>query len=532
MSEQGFDADYLIIGSGFGGSVSAMRLTEKGYKVIVVEAGRRWRTEDFPKTNWWVWKSMWMPSLFCRGIMRMTLLSDVLALSGAGVGGGSLVYANTLLVPPDPFFNDPGWAAMKDWKSTLIPFYDTAQRMLGANKTPRVFRGDESLRRVAKEMGREETFHNANVGIFFGEPGVEVDDPYFGGKGPKRSGCTFCAGCMVGCRHNAKNTLDKNYLYLAEQAGAQVVPDRKVTDVRPLDGGGYQISTERTDRPWGPRGRSFRASKVIFSAGVLGTIRLLLDCRKRGSLTKLSQRLGDFVRTNSEAIIGVTSRGKEPTHCEGIAIASGFYPEPGTHIEAVRYSEGNDLLSGLATLMTDGSGAIPRQLRYFLTILRHPIDFLRSLTPFGWARKTLILLVMQTRSNWLQMRLGRRWFWPFTPMLVTRAADGEDKPPTYIPIGHEVARNLAKEYDAFPVSSINEVLLDVPTTAHLLGGACIGPDTEHGVVDVRNEVYGHPGLFVIDGSMIPANLGVNPSLTITALAEHAMSQVPTKEDCT
>lgn len=529
MGKQAFDADYLIIGSGFGGSVSAMRLTEKGYKVIVVEAGRRWKSEDFPKTNWRVWKSMWMPSLFCRGIMRLTLLSDVLALSGAGVGGGSLVYGNTLLVPPDPFFNDQSWAGMKDWKSALMPFYNTAQRMLGVNKSPRLFRGDESLRRIAKEMGREETFHIADVGIFFGEEGVEVEDPYFDGKGPRRSGCTFCGGCMIGCRHNAKNTLDKNYLYLAEQGGAQVVPDRKVTDVMPLEGGGYQVTTERTDRPWGPRGRSFRAENIVFSAGVLGTMRLLLDCRKRGSLTKLSQRLGDFVRTNSEAIIGVTSRGREPTHSEGIANASGFYPEPGTHVEALRYSAGSDLLGGLGTLMTDGGGAIPRQLRFLLTILAHPLDFLRTLKPFGWARRSLILVVMQTRSNWLKMRLGRRWLWPFTSTLVTQPADGESKPPTYIPIGHEVARNLAEEYNAFPGSALNEVLLDVPTTAHLLGGACIGPDAEHGVVDERNEVYGHPGLFVIDGSMIPANLGVNPSLTITALAEHAMSQVPDRQ---
>ncbi|MBJ95103.1 MAG: cholesterol oxidase [Rickettsiales bacterium] len=524
-----FDADYIIIGSGFGGSVSAHRLTEKGYKVLVIEAGRRWKAKDFPNTNWKFWRALWMPAFMCRGIMRMTLLSDVLALSGAGVGGGSLVYANTLLVPPDPFFEDANWARMKDWKSSLMPFYDTAQRMLGANKTPRVFRGDEGLRAIAREMGREETFHNANVGIFFGKPGVEVEDPYFDGKGPRRSGCTFCAGCMVGCRHNAKNTLDKNYLYLAEAGGAEVLPDHRVFDVRPLDSGGYQVQTRRTHVPWAPRGPTFKAPKVIFSAGVLGTIKLLLECRKRGSLPSLSRRLGDYVRTNSEAIIGVTSRGDAPIHSEGIAIASGFYPEPETHIEAVRYSAGNDLLSSLATLMTDGGGRIPRQLRFLWVIVSQPIDFLRSLKPYDWARKTLILLVMQSRSNWLRMGLKRRWYWPFQRTLVTDAPDGATKPPTYIPVGHEVARKLAKEYNGFPVSSINEVLLDVPTTAHLLGGACIGPDAEHGVVDGKNEVYGHPGLYVIDGSMIPANLGVNPSLTITALAEHAMSQVAPKD---
>ncbi|HCP47020.1 MAG TPA: cholesterol oxidase [Deltaproteobacteria bacterium] len=527
----GFDADYVIIGSGFGGSVSAMRLIEKGYSVIVIEAGRRWKQNDFPKTNWPLWKSIWLPRLLCRGTMRMTLLSDVLVLSGAGVGGGSLIYANTLLVPPDPFFQDASWAGMKDWKAALTPHYQTAQHMLGANKTPRIFAGDESLKRVAREMNREDTFHHANVGIFFGEPGEEVDDPFFDGKGPRRTGCIYCGGCMVGCRYGAKNTLDKNYLWLAEQGGAQVVPDTRACEVEPLDLG-FEVRTRRTDRPWLPRGPTFRARNVVFSAGVLGTVRLLMECKEKGLLPNLSDRLGDFVRTNSEAIIGVTNRGDHPDHSKGIAIASGFYPTPDTHVEAVRYSRGADLLAGLATLMTDGGGSIPRQLRYLLTIARHPIDFLRTLWPFGWARKTLILLVMQTRENWLRMRIGRRWFWPFSRALLTSAPDGGTKPPTYIPVGHEVARNVANEYDAVPGSALNEVLLDVPTTAHMLGGACIGPDPEHGVIDGGNRVFGYDGLYVVDGSMIPANLGVNPSLTITALAEHAMTQVPEKEQAT
>jgi cholesterol oxidase len=525
----GFDADFVVVGSGFGGSVSAMRLTEKGYSVIVLEAGRRFSRQDFPRSNWRFWDFLWLPRFLCRGIQRLTLLSDVLVLSGAGVGGGSLVYANTLLVPPRAFFQDPRWSRVKDWEAALAPWYETARRMLGVTETPRISVGDEALRDCAREMGVEDTFHRAKVGIFFGEPGQEVADPYFGGEGPPRTGCTFCGGCMVGCRHGAKNTLDRNYLFFAEKWGATVVPDTQVVDVRESGGGGgWDLRTRRTDRPWMPGGRTFRAKQVVLAAGVLGTLRLLLDCRRRGVLPRLSPRLGDFVRTNSEAIVGVTNRGAEPDHSQGIAIASGFYPDPETHIEAVRYPAGSDVMSGLATLMVDGGGHVPRQIRFVFAMLRHPVDFVRTLNPLGWAKKTLILLVMQTRSNWLHMKLKRRWWWPFGRSLVTRPEDGGSKPPTYIPVAHQVARTIAKRFNAIPCGAINEVILDVPTTAHILGGCAIGASPEEGVVDAGNRVYGYEGLYVVDGSMIPANLGVNPSLTITALAEHAMAQVPAK----
>ncbi|MCK6528834.1 GMC family oxidoreductase [Myxococcota bacterium] len=524
----GFDADFVVVGSGFGGAVSAMRLTQKGYSVVVLEAGRRWRKEDFPRNNRVFWKFLWMPRLLCRGIQRLTLLSDVLVLSGAGVGGGSLVYANTLLVPPDAAFDDPRWPGSQGWKGALAPHYETAKRMLGVAPTPRISTGDEALKRCAERMGRGDTFHHTNVGIFFGEEGAEVEDPYFEGAGPRRTGCTFCGGCMTGCREGAKNTLDRNYLHLAEGWGARIVADTQVTDVRPLPGGGYELSTRCTHRPWLPAGPRYRARGVVLAAGVLGTVRLLMECRRRGSLSRLSPRLGDYVRTNSEAIIGLTQRGGGTDHSEGIAIASGFYPEPDTHVEAVRYGAGSDVMGGLATLMADGGGGMPRQLRYLLEVLKHPVDFLRSVWPFGWARKTLILLVMQTRPNSLRASLERRWYWPFGRLLVTRPAEGASRPPTYIPVGHEVARSIARELDAFPCGAINEVLLDVPTTAHVLGGACIGSTPEEGVVDEGGRVFGHDGLYVVDGSVVPANLGVNPSLTITALAEHAMSRVPAK----
>jgi cholesterol oxidase len=525
--EDGWDADFLVIGSGFGGSVSAMRLAEKGYKVIVLEAGRRFRKEDFPATNRAFWKHLYLPALGLRGILKMTLLSDVLVLSGAGVGGGSLVYANTLLRPHDAFYEDPTWSSLSDWKAALAPFYAVAERMLGVTRTPDVGAGDRVLKAVAERMGRGDTWKHTDVAVFFGEAGVEVPDPYFDGLGPARSGCNRCGGCMVGCRFGAKNTLDRNYLHFAEAWGADVVPDTRAVDIRP-DGPGYVVDTERTDRPWGGGRRTYRARRVVVSAGVLGSLDLLMACKERGSLPGLSGRLGAVVRTNSEAIIGVKARADGENQSVGIAIASGFHPEEQTHVEVVRYSDGSDLLAPLATLMADGGPGMPRQIRYLLTVLRHPLQFLSTLWPFGWAKRTIILLVMQSVPNFLMARRARRWFWPFGKGLVTEPGPGQVRPPSYIPVAHQVARELAKDVDGIPCGAYNEALLDIPTTAHILGGCCIGADAESGVVDAGCRVFGHDGLYVIDGSMIPANLGVNPSLTIAALAEHAMAQVPPK----
>jgi cholesterol oxidase len=525
-----YDADVVIIGSGFGGSVSALRLAEKGYRVLVLEQGRRFETGEFPRTNWLLHKFLWLPALGFYGIQRITLLKNVLVLSGAGVGGGSLVYANTLIEPHASFFDDPRWAKLGNWRQELAPHYATAKRMLGVVRSRFLGPADQALREVAGELGAGDTFEQPEVAVFFGKPNERVPDPYFGGKGPDRVGCNFCGGCMVGCNVGAKNTLDKNYLYLAEKLGAQVRPLTTVTGVRPHAQGGYEILSRGT----GPLGREqppIRAERVVFAGGVLGTVPLLLSCKKRGLLPRLSERLGDYVRTNSEALVGSLSRHPDADNSRGIAITSSFHPEPHTHIQLVRYGAGQDAMGRLGTLMVDGQGGKLRRLARFVgQVLRHPIDFLRTQVPWGWAKHTTILLVMQSVDNHLRVRLARAWWWPFGQRLVSTAADGQEKPPTYIPVANLTARKIAEKTDGIALGAINEALLDVPTTAHILGGCCMGDSAESGVIDSEHRVFGYNGLYVCDGSAISANLGVNPSLTIMALTERAMSVIPAKGD--
>ncbi|MFH2220318.1 MAG: GMC family oxidoreductase [Pseudomonadota bacterium] len=524
--------DFVIVGSGFGGSVSALRLAEKGYDVAVLEAGKRYRTEDFPKTNWNLFKSLWFPLFRCFGTLRITPLSDVLILSGAGVGGGSLGYANTLLEPPDPFFNDPQWADMGDWKAILSPFYRIAKKMLGVTRNQTLYPADELLREVAEEMGRGHTFSLQDVGVFFGEPDKTVPDPYFGGEGPDRTGCNFCGGCMVGCRYNAKNTLDKNYLYLAEKLGVKIFPETRATLIRERSGGGYLVDTVRSTSLFLSPGRqTFPARKVILSAGVLGTLPLLFQCREQGTLRRLSPMLGSRVRTNSETLMGVTAKDDRVDYSRGIAITSSIYPDDVTHVEPVRYSEGSDMMSLLATILVEAKNPWIRRLKWFSRIFTDPVTFFRVLWPFGgWARRSIILLVMQTIDNSVRVYRKRRWWWPFTPSLVSEREDKREKVPVYIPQAQAVAKALAGKIDGIPQSAVNEVLLNTGITAHILGGCPMGPDPDRGVIDGQNRVYGHEGVYVIDGSMIPANLGVNPGLTITAMAEHAMSHVPPKHE--
>ncbi len=522
-----FDFDYVIVGSGFGGSVSAHRLTEKGYKVAVLEAGRRFGAEDLPKTSWDVARFLWAPLARCFGIMRMNVFKDAFVLSGAGVGGGSLVYANTLLEPPESFFADTKWSELRDWRAALAPHYATARRMLGAVEAPHLSQTDHLLREVVDdELGRGETFRRHTVGVYFGDgPGVSHPDPYFEGAGPPRSGCTLCAACMVGCRHGAKNTLDKNYLWLAERGGAVVIPERTVTDIAPLDGGGYGVTSYRSTSPVLKAGReTLRARRVVLSAGAIGTTSLLMACRDVGSLPRLSARLGDYVRTNSEAIIGVESSQPSVDYAEGIAIAAGVHPDEHTHIEAVRYNAGSDALSLITTVLTDAGPRWRRLLQAAGVMLRDVPRAARNAVPVGWAQRTIILLVMQPVDNHMRFVRKRRWWAPWSHALDT-ANDGDSQVQASIPIGNEVARRLAARVDGQPRSAITELVFNVPTTAHILGGCPIGADADHGVIDASHEVFGHPGLFVVDGSMIPANLGVNPSLTITAMAEHAMSLV-------
>lgn len=533
VSKQGMGMDLhydvIVIGSGFGGSVSALRLSEKGYRVAVLEQGKRYRPEDFPKSSWDVRRYLWFPLLGCHGIQQVTFLSDVMVLHGTGVGGGSLVYANTLLEPPDAFYQDPKWRDLADWKRALAPHYETAKRMLGVVEAKHLADADLVLKQVAGEMGRGETFHRTQVGVFFGEPGQRVKDPFFGGEGPDRAGCTLCGGCMIGCRYHAKNTLDRNYLWLAERRGAVIVPETRVVGVMEREGGGYRVLTERsTAIGRGRRRRVFTADRVVVAAGVIGTVSLLLRSRERGWLPRLSRALGTYVRTNSEALLSAKAWSRNADYSKGIAISAGFYPDPETHIETVRYPAGSDFMAVLGTVLVGGGPPWPRPLRFIASIVRHPLRFLSSLVPFGWARRAIIFLVMQSVDNSLDLVRRRPWWFPFRRRL--DSSRGSRRPaPTYIPLANDVAERVASKIGGFAQSVLPEVLFDLSSTAHILGGCPMGRSAEDGVIDSACRVFGHPGLHVVDGSMISANLGVNPSLTITALAEHAMSQVPAKE---
>ncbi|MCS6983921.1 MAG: GMC family oxidoreductase [Leptospiraceae bacterium] len=523
------DFDYVVVGSGFGGSVSAMRLAQKGYRVAVFEMGRRFRPQDFPKTNWDVRRFFWAPKLFCYGMQRLSLLRDTLVLSGAGVGGGSLIYANTLYVPPDAFFEHPEVKKLGG-KKELLPYYELAKKMLGVVENPHLGEVDRYMYEIAEEMGRGHTFVPTPVGIYFGAEGKESDDPYFYGEGPRRSGCNQCGGCMVGCRFDAKNTLDKNYLYFAEKFGAQIFPETQVVDVEPLGAGGrdgYKVYTRKSTSFWGFPRRCFHTKGIVFAAGVLGTLGLLFRLKDKGRLPLLSPCLGERVRTNSESIVGVRSRQSDVDFSKGIAITSSVHPDNVTHIEPVRYPAGSDAMGFLSTILVDEGGFLPRQLRFIGTILKKPMDFLRVLNIWGFARRTIILLIMQTVDNSLKLSYRRTWLWPFTKKLTSQPSEG--KPiPKYIPIGNEFARRLARKIQGIPLSSINEVLLNIPMTAHILGGCPISDSPETGVLDKKNQVFGYSHMLVCDGSMIPANLGVNPSLSIVAFTERAMSFIPVK----
>ncbi len=523
--------DFVIIGSGFGGSVSAMRLTEKGYRVLVLERGKRFRDQDFAKTTWNIRKYIWAPAARCFGILQISPFRNVFVLHGSGVGGGSLGYANVLMEPSDELFAAPAWHHLADWKSILRPHYDTAKRMLGVASNPRLWPADHTLKLIARDLGQEATFRPTPVGTFFGTPGVEVADPYFGGEGPTRTGCIHCGGCMVGCRHNAKNTLVKNYLYFAEKWGAEVRPEAEVRDIRPRppgqpDGARYEILYRRSTAWRKGLVRRVRTRNVVVSAGTLGTLRLLFRCREiTRSLPLLSQRLGDIVRTNSEALLGVVNRSLKTNYSEGIAITSIFHADPVTTIEPVRYSAGSDLMRFLAGPLIDSGTFGGRLLKSVVDVFRRPGDFLRTHVLPGWARRTTIMLVMQTEDNRIRLRLGRGPTTLWRRGLVSQP-DDEHTIPTTIPIGHEVTRRFAEMTNGIPSGTINEALLNIPMTAHILGGCPFGRDAREGVVGLDCQAHNYPGLYIVDGSIVPANPGVNPSLTITALAEYAISRLP------
>ena len=525
---ENFDYDVLVIGSGFGGSVTALRLSEKGYRVGVLEAGRRFLDEDFATNSWHVRDYLFKPSVGCYGIQRIDVLSDAVVLSGAGVGGGSLVYANTLYEPGNSFFADPRWSGITDWKDELAPWYDQAKRMLGVATYPRRTPSDKVMLQVATDLGISDSFRATPVGVCFAgadgnqaAAGAPVGDPYFGGAGPDRNACKHCGECMTGCRHNAKNTLVKNYLYLAEELGAKVHPSTTVVDVLPRADGGYDVITRRTEAKIRRSRRTFTARQVVFSAAALGTQRLLHRLRDRGSLPHVSRRLGELSRTNSESILAVRARGDDVDYSEGVAITSSIHPDAHTHVEPCRYGHDSNLMGLLGTILVDGLDGRRRWRTGMKELVHQRRDLVRLLNPKNWSEQTIPLLVMQTHDNSITT-FTRRWL--FGRRMVSRQGIG-DPNPTWIPAGHEVARRAADYMDGIAGGAWAD-LADIPMTGHFIGGCVIGETTDDGVVDPYHRMHGHPGLHVIDGSTITANLGVNPSLTITALAERATALWP------
>lgn len=519
-----FDYDVVVVGSGFGGSVTALRLTEKGYRVGVLEAGRRFADDEFAVNSWHLRDYLFAPALGCTGIQRLTLLRDALVLSGAGVGGGSLVYGNTLYEPPEAFYADRQWAHITDWRAELASHYAQAKRMLGVVPYPGTTPADRVLREVAEELGVGGTYHPADVGVFFGSPGTppgeRVADPFFGGAGPDRTACTHCGECMTGCRHGAKNTLVKNYLHLAEAAGAMVHPLTTVTDVRPLPGGGYAVDARRTG---GLARRRFTAGQVVFAAASLGTQRLLHHLRDSGVLPGISERLGTLSRTNSEAVLAARARGTEMDFTRGVAITSSIHTDEHTHVEPVRYGRGSNLFGMLMTVLVDAREGRPRWALGLRELLRHRADLGMVHDPRHWSERTVALLVMQSLDNSLTTYTRRGLF---GRKMATRQGIGEPNP-VWSPARHDVARRVARRIGGVAAGAWTD-LANIPLTGHFIGGCAIGDSPETGVVDPYHRLYGHPGLHVVDGSAVSANLGVNPALTITAQAERAMSLWPNR----
>ncbi|MFC3891962.1 FAD-dependent oxidoreductase [Lentzea rhizosphaerae] len=516
MGELAGNFDVVIVGSGFGGSVAALRLTEKGYRVAVLEAGRRFADDEFAKTSWDLRKYLWAPQLKCFGIQRIHTLRNVMVLAGAGVGGGSLVYANTLYRPLKPFYEDRQWAHITDWQEELEPFYDQASRMLGVVTNPTTTPSDVVMQKVAKDMGVEDSYHPTPVGVFFGEPGKTADDPYFGGAGPQRTGCTECGSCMSGCRVGAKNTLVKNYLYLAEKLGAQVFPLTTVTKLHERDGK-WTVDTKMTG---GKATKSFTADQVVVAAGTWGTQQLLHKA-KASTLPKISDKLGELTRTNSESIIGAARYTVDPENdfTKGVAITSSIHPDEITHIEPVRYGKGSNAMGMLQTLATDGAASTPRWLQFIKQAIRHPMRLARLLSVHRWSERTVILLVMQSLDNSITTFLKRG-------KLTSKQGHGEPNP-AFIPAGHQANLLAAKHIDGMAGGTWGE-LFNIPLTAHFIGGCAISDSQDSGVIDPYHRVFNYPGLSVVDGAAISANLGVNPSLTITAQAERAFSLWPNK----
>lgn len=524
-----YDVDWVVVGSGFGGSVSALRLAEKGYSVRVLECGRRFEDEDFAETTADVKRYQWAPMLGLKGIFRMTLFKDVFVVSGSGVGGGSLGYANALYRSRPAFGQNPQWSHLADWDTELAPHYETAERMLGVVDYDRDSVVGQLIEEYAVERGFGESYARTRVGVYLGAAGETVADPYFDGDGPDRAGCVRCGACLVGCRHNAKNTLPKNYLWFAEQRGAVIEAERTVVDIRPLgaaDGSqGYAVTSVRSGR-WLAKGRrTLTARGVVVAAGPLGTNRLLLRCKLSGSLPRISDRIGKLVRTNSETNLAVTARG-DVDFGEAVTITASIAPDPDTRIEPFTYGRAGDSQSLLTALATTRGGRFTRPAFFLANVVRQPRDFLRTYAVRGSSARSVILLVMQTVESSIELRV--RFRLPGGYPVLTTAADPDHPIETTLPPAYECGEWLARRIDGTLRAAVPEALFAIPTTAHLLGGAVIGESPATGVVDLRHEVFGYHGLLVCDGAAVPADVGVNPSLTITAMAERAMSFIPSR----
>ncbi len=513
----------VVIGSGFGGSVSALRFAEKGYRVAVLERGKRYKASDFPKTSWNIRKYLWFPRLFLYGIQCITLFRDLFVIHGSGVGGGSLVYANTHLVPLDKAFEDDGWVG-GGWKERLRPYYNTARMMLGTTRAPVLGKSDYLLKEAAEEMGRGDTFYNVDVGVYFSGSKDWQEDPYFDGKGPKRKGCVHCGECMVGCRHDAKNTLDKNYLYLAEKLGVKIIPEMEVCDIAPRDGG-YIVTAKKSTGVLHPK-QEFKCDRVVVSGGVMGSVKLLMECKRNGSLPALSSQLGNFVRSNSEAIIGVKTNRPDAELTKGIAISAGFHPDSDTHIETFRYGKGQNMM-GLLTTDMPGINKTAGVVSWLMNFLKHPIRNIMHFFPWKWSERGIFLLVMQPLNNYLRLVHERRW-WKLGGVSMNTKNETSVPIPGRIEVGEKLAESMADRIGGSASTTYTSAIMDIPTTAHILGGARLSSSDSDGVVNENLEVFGYSGLYVVDGSVIPSNLGVNPSLTITAIAEYAMDQIPNK----
>ena len=517
--------DYIIVGSGFGGSVSALRLSEKGYKVLVVEKGKWFEAKDFPKTNWNFRKWLWLPSLRFFGIMKLTVFRHVAVLSGTGVGGGSLVYANTLPIPKSKFFKTGSWCKLHDWENELAPYYQEALRMLGATKTPKMFDGDLALQKVAQNLGMEDKFDATNVGVYFGEENVTKDDPYFDGMGPSRTGCNYCGACMTGCRNNSKNTLDKNYLYLAQKYGAEILAENEVYDVSPIKTingeDGYEIAI-KTSTKFIARSKKIKSENVIFSGGVLGTIGLLLKLRT-SSLPNISERLGQDIRTNNETLVSVSSLDKDKNFSKGVAIGSILDTDENSHLEICRYSEGSNAWKLIHSPYVTGKNVFSRLAMVFVSVVTSPIKYFKTYFVNSWAKKTVVLLFMQTLDSTLRFRRNIFGF-------MSSTVSSGKKPTPFIPESGKLVSEYSKAINGVSTSFVLETIAGIPSTAHILGGAVMAENSKEGVIDRDNKVFGYEGLYIIDGSMISANPGVNPSLSITAIAERAMDQIPNKSE--